>query len=1049
MPDWNRIARALAPYAVRYGGCAAAVTIGGPAALAIAGMAGRLFAPSGQDGDGDLFVEGGAGFGEAFAANLNGLITNLASERIKNEPSPDRDLRFAFRHALAQSLEDVREPVLKRFPDQQTWFENWQARFDKDEDAGLSRLSGVSDEELLSLFEAAPDPQRALWPVAERLLIGLDAEARRSEMQIVLEARAMPAPFAALLRDELTAPQCLPRLLGRELSQHDDAWRRVLEKRTQQIHAAVASIEGFPEAAASLLSAMASLESKIDALEGSLGHTDHELQLTRDDLKLVREDVRRLNENLEARQRGAAAAAQQEEAAPEPVLGNLPASASKFVGREGETARVRRLVSENRLVTLAGTPGAGKTRLSIEAARGLVPQFPDGAWLVELASKVDPEVVPGAIAEALGLREQASKPPTEALRQHLAGRRLLLVIDNCEHLHEACVAIADEILEHCPSVSILATSRFVLKTVFEETVHWVGALSLPPAGEPASIESLEASDAARLFVLRAKEHVRFKLTPENAEAVTAVCRRLDGIPLALEIAAAHLATLSPGELAQYLDEALELLVDDRRRKRKEHMSVRETLRWSYDLLDDDQQTLLRKAAVFEGTLTSERVRAVCAPGAPKLATLRRLDKLVERSMINVKSSPDGMERRLYLLEIIQQFGVDEMAQKGELSELEARHADYFLELTEQARPQLEQAPNERLLSEMGEAHDDVRVALQRLLEKGEVDKAARIGAAYWRYWEIRGLLAEGRRQLAKIIAACPPDDRSDAYSRVLSGAGLLAYRQGDMDDAGRLFRAALAIEQGREQPNLPRLAECLNDVGLVAVRRSEIPVAIDYYSQYLAIAERELGKRDVAVAHNNLGAAALALGKLDDAERHLLLSRDLFRDIHNDSDIAFPLTALGSVYVLRDDPRTAVAYLEQALKWREDLRNTRGAAEALNWLGRASLVAGDQGTAQSYLVAGLRRARQVEGARETADLLDSIALLALAREEPERAIALDAASDALRQASRLPRTPVLRQLQQEALDRARAALSPDAAEAARVSGASKPLDAVLRDYAYC
>jgi|GEM_PF-1639056 len=1037
MPEWGKVAKAFAPMAVRYGGCAAAVAVGGPAALAVAGLASRLFA-GGKDADDSLLMEGSVGFGQAFAANVNGLITNLASDRMKTDRSGSAELEIAFRQALEEGLEEVRPAVLAQALGQEDWFENWNRRFQEDPTKRLSALAGVNEADLLELFEEGANAEAALWPCAQRLLVGLDAEARRTGAEITLRARTMAPEFAESLRQQLTAEECLPRLLGRHLEQHDAAWRRVLLARTEQVHRSVTAIEGFPEITERLSAEMEALSRQMSALSG-------DLDLTRAEIGELRRELAEFGRAKSVAADGSPAPIEEKALGPRT---NLPADTSKFVGRASEAERVRRLIRENRLTTLAGTGGAGKTRLAIEAARGVLDEFPDGVWLVELASKVDPDVVPGALAETLGLREQANAPPTVALRSHLRDKALLVVLDNCEHLHAACAAVADELLKHCADLKILATTREVLKTQVQESVHWVGALALPDGGAAASFEAVQASDAVRLFALRAGEASRFKVTPENARAVATICTRLGGIPLALEIAAAHLQTLEPQELAGYLDEALELLVDDRRRERKEHMSVRETIRWSYDLLTDEQKRMMRRIAVFEGSLTSDRVRAVCTPEWGKLKALRCLDKLVEKSTIQVKSRRDGQERRLYLLETVQQFGVDELSATGELDELEIRHAEYFLELTEGMRHQLEEAPNEEILTALAEAHDDVRVAMQRLTARNDAGRAKRLGAAFWRYWEIRGLLAEGRRILGKLLAVPANDEDRDAHSRVLSGAGLLAFRQGDVVEAGRRFREALAMEEARPETNHARLANCLNDVGLVSIRAGATEEAVEYYLRYLELAETYLGKRDVAVANNNLGSAALAVGMLDEAETRLTLSRDLFAAIGNESDVAYPLTYLGALHVLRGDPQTATVHLEQALVWRERLGNPRGMAEAYHWLSRAAITAGDHARAVQTAARGMTYARQVEGSRETADHLDQMALLAVAEEAWERSLTLTAASDALRERSSLPRLPVLQPELDQALARACEQTTADQQSAARALGAGGALKEIVERYGY-
>jgi len=476
------------------------------------------------------------------------------------------------------------------------------------------------------------------------------------------------------------------------------------------------------------------------------------------------------------------------------------------------------------------------------------------------------------------------------------------------------------------------------------------------------------------------------------------------------------------------------------------MSVREAIRWSYDLLDAPEQALLCRLAVFEGSFTSDRVQAVCSPESSRFEVLRTLEKLVEKSMVQVKSSPDGQERRLYLLETVQQFGRDKLEARGEVDEFEGRHGRHFLATAEELWPQLREAPNTSLLGRLAEIHDDVRVALQRWMEKADVASATRLAAAFWRFWEIRGQFAEGRRILSKLLSEPMPADAPHAYSRLLSGAGLLAFRQGEHLRAKPLFRKALDLERKRSEPDWARLGECLNHVGLAAGREGDGSDSVEHHQQYLEIAERHLGKRDVAIAHNNLGAEAFAVGNLAEAEKRLTLSAKLFTEIGNESDVAYPLTLLGAVLVVRRDHQAAVVYLTQALEWRDRVQSFRGTAEALNWLGRAALCVRDLAESRRCLAQAMEHARQVESSREIADILDSMALVASEGADPELALILAARSDALRQETSLPRRPVLQPEHDEAVSRSRAHLGSAASEAARIEGATRSLEDVLRKY---
>ncbi|MEJ7816454.1 MAG: AAA family ATPase, partial [Rubrobacter sp.] len=426
------------------------------------------------------------------------------------------------------------------------------------------------------------------------------------------------------------------------------------------------------------------------------------------------------------------------------LTNNLPLELSSFVGREKELAEVKRLLEDTRLLTLTGAGGCGKTRLALAIASELLEGFEDGVWMVELVPLADPSLVPQAVASTLGVREEPGRSPTETLSDYLGSKKLLLVLDNCEHLIEACAALAETLLRSCSELRVLATSREALGITGE--VAWpVPSLSLPDLRRLPAVESLPQYESALLFVERA-EAVKpdFALTEQNAPAVAQVCYRLDGIPLAIELAAARVKVLPVEQISERLDDCFRLLAAGSRTAMPRHRTLHATMDWSHELLPEAERTLFRRLSVFSGGFSLDAAEWVCAgEELERDEGLELLSHLVDKSLVVARE--EGGEARYRLLETVRQYGWERLSESDEAVEFRERHAGYYLALAEEAEPELKREGQVAWLERLERERDNLRAAMRWLLGRGELEEVARLGWALWLFWGIRAHFAEGRR----------------------------------------------------------------------------------------------------------------------------------------------------------------------------------------------------------------------------------------------------------------------------------------------------------------
>jgi predicted ATPase len=582
--------------------------------------------------------------------------------------------------------------------------------------------------------------------------------------------------------------------------------------------------------------------------------------------------------------------------------GNLPVLGQALVGRDSAVASVCQLVLQprGRVVTLTGVGGCGKTRLALAVGARLVGSFQDGVWLVTLAPLADPNLVPSAVASALGVHERSGRSVLEALVAHLARRQLLLILDNCEHLAEACAQLASTLVQRCPGLRILATSRVPLQ-ISGELAWRVPPLAYPDSPASLKVEHLEQYPAVQLFVERAVAvEAGFRLSPATAPVVAAICARLDGIPLAIELAAAWVRVLGVSELRERLDDMFGLLIGGSRTGPSRLQTMRAALDWSYGLLALQEKLLLQRLAVFAGGWSLSAAEAVCACGdvAPP-DVLGLLTRLVDASLVQVREL-DG-RARYRLLEPVRQYAREQSADSGDVDFVQRQHARFFLAYAERRLTDANLGGPGRLAAHLAidQERDNLRAALGWCLDNGEAAMALRFCRAHWSFWVLRAHMREGRGWLSRLVPLLDAVREPGMRAVALTFLGGLTWRLGNNTAAQELYLEALPLFELEPEPWV--LASALTGLAHVAFSRADYQRAQGYFDEALP-AWRESGDQaNVAICLSNQAYLAWQQERYDVARARSDESVALARAVGDPWAMSMTLGALGLTLIGQGD----------------------------------------------------------------------------------------------------------------------------------------------------
>lgn len=675
---------------------------------------------------------------------------------------------------------------------------------------------------------------------------------------------------------------------------------------------------------------------------------------------------------------------------------NLPSPLTSFIGREKDVKRIRHRLREHRLVTLIGVGGIGKTRLSQQVANQLLDNYADGVWLVEFAPLNDSTLVLQSVATVFGIQQRGDHSAlVETLIHFLQGKTILLILDNCEHLLDACAELAEKLLKNCPDLKILATSREPLG-ITGEALYQVPSLTIPDVEEISPIEQLNAYESIRLFHERAQlVQMDFALTQENAASITQICTRLDGIPLALELAAVRVQTFSAEQIAEQLDQCFRLLTGGSRTALPKHKTLQASIDWSWQLLHEEEQILLRRLSVFAGGWTLDSAEAVCAgDGVEPQDVSDLLAQLVNKSLVVNECEPRP-EARYRMLETIRAYALERLAESGEMEALRGRHAEYYGDLIiNQASYGIFFASNLHLQREI----DNIRATLRWCVATPKnIELGARLVWILQWFWHGRGYFSEGRLWTKQILASAFLRDGSKSQAMALASSGFLAVWQGEPEEALVQIEASLTIAQRLQDEQMMPLLLMISAIAYISMGRDG--AAQPLLRDALELFEQQNLPYFHIISIVLLGNVQLGLGDLEQARALYEDAAVRARPVGEKWLLSFPLSNLGDVARLQGQYDLAGKYYEECEALLRDTGNTGDLARFVHNLGYVAQHQGDFARAESQFWKSLTIFRRLGNRRGIAECLAGLAGLKARQGEAQRGAILLSAAESLIQST--------------------------------------------------
>lgn len=655
---------------------------------------------------------------------------------------------------------------------------------------------------------------------------------------------------------------------------------------------------------------------------------------------------------------------------------NLPIQLTSFIGREKEMKDVKEALKLNRLVTLASAGGSGKTRLALQTAAEVIDEYENGVWFVDLAAVNDPALLLSTMIDALGIEEESKKTEERSLIDFLKDKEILILLDNCEQLIDTCADLTERLLSSCPNLKIIATSREALNCAGEQTYR-IPSLTQPEPNSADTPEQLAQYESVRLFIERALAvNPAFRITNENSTALAEVCSRLDGIPLAIELAAARTRVLTVDKIHERLDDRFNLLTGGRRTALPRQQTLRALIDWSYDLLSEKERILWSRLSVFSGGWTLEAAEVVCSDETiSKIEILDLLGQLTEKSVIIF----DETRNRYRILESIRHYGIEKLSDGNEIF---LRHLNYFSELSERAVPELSGVNTKLWMDKIDVDHSNFICAIEWSVKNNNSEKGAVIASALGRFWSTKGHYSTGIRLNENILQSYGALSES-LKSTLLNWIGVLKYSQGDYEQAKKYSEESLDIF--REIGDKKGISDSLNCLGRISVNQGDYEKGKKYSEESLAIKIEINDKKGMADSINNLGAVSYYHGDFEQAKKYFAENLDIRKTLGDKKGMALSLNNMGGILYTQGEYEQARKYFEESLNIKKEIGGKNGIADSLNNLGSLSTFQGDYEQAKKYYEESLAIRKEIGDKKGIADSLNNLGSLLSYQGEYERA----------------------------------------------------------------